>query len=144
MRFFLIATAIPLIATNGLYRTQWRCSHYATATTSPTPYGAHYEQKQIAVANRTVWTGPYCKNRISPIPCGVIWAYWAEKEPVFLHSNRENKKFQFPLVNVPHKYWAVFPGVNPSLHLIPLPNWTLNAKYNKMYVMFSKREYVLG
>ena len=35
--FFPIATAIPAIATNGLQRTQWKCSHYATATTSPTP-----------------------------------------------------------------------------------------------------------
>ena len=32
-----IATAISLIATNGLYRTRWRCSYYATATTSPAP-----------------------------------------------------------------------------------------------------------
>ena len=30
-----IVTAILLIATNGLYRIQWKCSHYATATTSP-------------------------------------------------------------------------------------------------------------
>ena len=36
MRFFLIATSISSIATNGLHRTQWKCSHYATATTSPT------------------------------------------------------------------------------------------------------------
>ena len=28
-------------------------------------YTAHYEQKQIAVANRTVWTGPYCQERLS-------------------------------------------------------------------------------
>ena len=32
---FLIVTAIPHIATNGLYRTQRKCSHCATATTSP-------------------------------------------------------------------------------------------------------------
>ena len=37
VRFFLIATAIPLITTNGLCRTHWKCSYYATATTSPTP-----------------------------------------------------------------------------------------------------------
>ena len=35
MRFFLIATAIPHIAANGLYRTQWKCSHCVTPTTSP-------------------------------------------------------------------------------------------------------------
>ena len=35
--FFLIATAILSIARNGLHRTQWKCSDYATATTSPTP-----------------------------------------------------------------------------------------------------------
>ena len=33
---FLIATVILLIATNGLYGTQWKCSHFATATASPT------------------------------------------------------------------------------------------------------------
>ena len=37
VRFFLIATAIPLITTNGLHRTQWKCSHYAIVTTSLTP-----------------------------------------------------------------------------------------------------------
>ena len=37
LQFFLISTAILLIARNGLYRTQWKCSHYATATTSPSP-----------------------------------------------------------------------------------------------------------
>ena len=36
VRFFLIATEIPFIATNGLHRTQWICSHYGTATTLPT------------------------------------------------------------------------------------------------------------
>ena len=34
---FSIATAILLITTNGFYRTQWKWSHYATATTLPTP-----------------------------------------------------------------------------------------------------------
>ena len=34
LRFFLIATAILLIATNGL--TRLKCSHYATVTISPT------------------------------------------------------------------------------------------------------------
>ena len=37
VRYFLIATAIPLVATNGLYRTQWKCSHYVTAIKSPVP-----------------------------------------------------------------------------------------------------------
>ena len=37
VRFLLIATAIHPIATNGWYRTLWKCSHYATATTSPDP-----------------------------------------------------------------------------------------------------------
>ena len=32
-----IVTAIPLITTNMLHRTQWRCSYYATATTSSVP-----------------------------------------------------------------------------------------------------------
>ena len=35
--FFVIATVILLIVTNGLYRTQWKYSHYVTAMTSPTP-----------------------------------------------------------------------------------------------------------
>ena len=37
VQFFLIATSILHIATNGLYRTQWKCSHNAIATTLPTP-----------------------------------------------------------------------------------------------------------
>ena len=56
--FFLIATAINPIATNGLYRTQWKCSHYASATTSPDPtqpiVSKTKSQSQIAV-----WMGPY-------------------------------------------------------------------------------------
>ena len=35
--FILLATAIYPITTNGLYRTQWKCSHYVTVTTSPGP-----------------------------------------------------------------------------------------------------------
>ena len=35
--FFLIATAILFIATNGLHRSQWMCSHIATVKTSPAP-----------------------------------------------------------------------------------------------------------
>ena len=50
--FFLIATAILLIATNGLHRTQWNCSHYVTATTLPTPIqpimSKNKSQSQIA------------------------------------------------------------------------------------------------
>ena len=37
VRFFRIATVIPLIATNGLHRTQWKFSHYVTAIISPIP-----------------------------------------------------------------------------------------------------------
>ena len=57
VRFFLIATAILLITTNGLYRSKWKCSHFVTATTSPTPIQPIVSKKQIAVAirkNRTV------------------------------------------------------------------------------------------
>ena len=46
MRFFPIVTL--LIAANGVYRMQWKCSHYATATTSPTLLN----KKQIVVAIR--------------------------------------------------------------------------------------------
>ena len=35
-------------------RTQWKCSHYVTATTSPTPIQSTMSKNQIAVANRTV------------------------------------------------------------------------------------------
>ena len=56
--FFLIARAIPLIATNGLYGTQWKCSHCATATTSPTPIQSimskNKSQSQIAQCERTL------------------------------------------------------------------------------------------
>ena len=37
VRFFHIASAIPLLATNGLYGTQRKCSHYETVGTSPVP-----------------------------------------------------------------------------------------------------------
>ena len=56
--FFLIATAIPLIATNGFHRTQWKCSHYATMTTSPTPIqpimSKNKSQSQIAQCERAL------------------------------------------------------------------------------------------
>ena len=56
--FFLIATAIPLIATNGLHGTQWKCSHYATVTTSPTPIqpimSKSKSQSQIAQCERAL------------------------------------------------------------------------------------------
>ena len=35
--FFRIATAILLIAADGLHSTQWKCSHHVTAPASPTP-----------------------------------------------------------------------------------------------------------
>ena len=56
--FFLIETAISLIATNGLYRTQWKCSHYATVTTSPAPIqpiiSKNKSQLQIVQCERTL------------------------------------------------------------------------------------------
>ena len=56
--FFPIANAIHLIATNGLYRTQWKCSHCATATTSPAPIQPfvrkNKSQLQIAQCERTL------------------------------------------------------------------------------------------
>ena len=52
VRFFLIATAIPLIATNGLHKTQWKCSQNATAKTSL--LCSPLWEKQIAVTNRAV------------------------------------------------------------------------------------------
>ena len=58
VRFFLIAIVIPSIATNGLHRTQWKCSHYATATTSPTPMqpivSKNKSQSQIAQCERAL------------------------------------------------------------------------------------------
>ena len=56
--FFLIATAIPHNATNGLYRTQWKCSHYVTVTTSPTPIqpimSKNKSQSQIVQCERAL------------------------------------------------------------------------------------------
>ena len=58
VRFFLIATVILSIARNGLHRTQWKCSHYATATTSPTPMqpivSKNESQSQIAQCERAL------------------------------------------------------------------------------------------
>ena len=60
VRFFLIATAILSITRNGLHRTQWKCSHYATATTSPTPMqpivSKYKSQSQIAQCERALST----------------------------------------------------------------------------------------
>ena len=70
VRFFLIATAILLIATNGLYRTQWKCSHSATATRSPTLMqlimSKNKSQSQIAQCEQTlraVQTQPWQRRR---------------------------------------------------------------------------------
>ena len=56
--FFLISTAIHLIAANGLYRFQWKCSHCATTTTSPVPVQSNVRknksQLQIAQCERTL------------------------------------------------------------------------------------------
>ena len=56
--FFSIATVIHLITTNGLYRTQWKCSHCATVTTSPTPIHPivrkNKSQLQIAQCERAL------------------------------------------------------------------------------------------
>ena len=59
VRLFPVVTAIPLIATNGLHRPQWKCSHCATVTASPAPIQPIIIKKQIAVANRTVCTDLY-------------------------------------------------------------------------------------
>ena len=58
VRFFLIATVIPIIATNGLHRTQWKCSHHATVTTSIVPIqlivSKNKLQSQIARCERAL------------------------------------------------------------------------------------------
>ena len=52
VHFFLIATAFLSIARNGLHRTKWKRSHYATAITSPIPMQSivskNKSQSQIA------------------------------------------------------------------------------------------------
>ena len=57
LHFFLIATAIPLITTNGLYRTQWKCSHYVTRATLLTVVqlivSKNRSQSQIAQCRRS-------------------------------------------------------------------------------------------
>ena len=65
MRFFLIATAIPLVTTNGLYRTQWKCSHYATMTTSPTPIQA------IMSKNKLQSQITQCERALTVFKCGL-------------------------------------------------------------------------
>ena len=50
--FFLIATVIPLIATNGLYRDSMEVFTLCDCDNITNSYPAHYKQKQIAVANR--------------------------------------------------------------------------------------------
>ena len=58
VRFFLIVTMILLIPTNGLYRTQRKCSHYATAKILPTStqsiVSKNKSQSQIVQCERTL------------------------------------------------------------------------------------------
>ena len=60
--FFLNVTAIPLVTSNGLYRTQWKCSHYAIAKTLSTPtqpnMSKNKSQLQIAQCERAL-TGDF-------------------------------------------------------------------------------------
>ena len=61
VHYFLIATAIPLIATNGLHITQWKCSHYAPVTISPTAIqpiiSENKSQSQIVQCERALRNG---------------------------------------------------------------------------------------
>ena len=60
---YMIAAAIFLVATNALYRTQWKGSHYATTITIPAPIEHLYRitKKQIAFANCAMRIG-LCRN----------------------------------------------------------------------------------
>ena len=56
-----IATAIPLSSS-------WAVEDSMKMFTLCNPYAAHCKQKQIKVANRTVWTGLYTKRK----KCGIF------------------------------------------------------------------------
>ena len=84
--FFQILIAIPLITTNGLYRTQWKCSHYATATTPPAftqPIVSKSKlQLQIAQCERALRPCVFCMQlRLHRwVHCTYILCNWNEKK----------------------------------------------------------------
>ena len=103
VRFFLIATAIPSIARNGLHRTQWKCSHYATATTSPTPLQPivikNKSQSQIAQCERALklWNLHCLNNLWCQKLSFCFWTTW------WLLRNEWNIHKTAPLLEFPAK-----------------------------------------
>ena len=95
VRFFLIATAIPLITTNGLYTTQWKCSHYATATTSPTPIqpimSKNKSQSQIAKCEQALTL-----DVNGPLQRDTRWSYYNIKP---IDTSKISKNRGFPKVH---------------------------------------------
>ena len=85
-RFFLIATAIPHIATNGLYRTQWKCSHCATATTSPASIQPIVSKSKLQLRIAQCERALTCK--VTACECGYVRdfsrAFWGYKGPFTL------------------------------------------------------------
>ena len=85
--FFLIATVIPLIAANGWYSIDWKCSHYATVTTSPPPMqlivSKTRSQSQIVQCERALMSHLYLvyfEHRFLPS------AYVVRREVIFLNT----------------------------------------------------------
>ena len=68
--FFLISTAILLIATNGLYRTQWKCLHCSLCNCDniTKSYLPHYKQRKTVenVITRSSGVRP-CSSRRNEI-----------------------------------------------------------------------------
>ena len=93
--FFWWRLLIPLIVTNGLHKTRWKCSHYATCDNITNSTVSHYEQKQIAVANHTVWTDPNRHDRqtlvisclkISMCICSILFASHTNLFQLFINK----------------------------------------------------------
>ena len=107
-----MATAILLIATNGLYRTQWKCSHHATATTSSPicPIISKNKSQSQSEKMQCEWAFTYIvlssasrvlshwpKPRKNPTPTPSIHIVSAESRWVWLNPNEAT------LVQIQHK-----------------------------------------
>ena len=114
MRFSLIATAIPLITTNGLHRTKWKCSHYGTATTSLTP------MQPIASKNRSQSQS----EKIAQCERALI----LDTNKCLFYTNHEKKKDKIL------RYFSVFSHL--SLYFFFFFFFLLKLKYHFLTVNF--------
>ena len=106
VHFFLIATAILLVEVNGLYRIQWKCSHYATATTSLAPF------QPIVSKNKSQSQIAQCKRAFMGMDMGYppprVWTDWKHYLPHPSDAGVKTRlKWQSNLANLQKTYNSV-------------------------------------